>query len=101
MNMMKFQSVILFLSNSLPTKMDNLYRCSKNVGRFTKNTNRILRNINKKLTTKDKKELCADSGMIDVKGRKIGWTRMKQVIEDLGYSVKGMRTNSERYTIIS
>lgn len=41
------QEYQLFLSNSLPTKMDNLYRCSKNVGRFTKNTNRILRNINK------------------------------------------------------
>lgn len=84
-----------------------LFHVDKNNCDYDKSEDKgfIAKYLNKKLSATDKKELCSESGMIDAKGRNIGWTRMKKVIEDLGYSVKDISTRIDgvntRVSIIS
>ena len=60
--------------------------------------------LNKKLTSKDKYEICKVFGLIDTEGRLIKWTRVKIIIESLGFRVQDRRckTNGKqiRYSVI-
>ena len=67
--------------------------------------NYIPKILNKKLISKDKDEICKIFGLIDTKGELIKWTRIKIIIESLGFKVQDGRCKIKgkqiRYSIIS
>ena len=67
--------------------------------------NYIPKILNKKLTSKDKDEICNVFGLIDSKGMLIKWTRVKIIIEALGFKITDGRCNIKgkqiRYSVIT
>ena len=49
--------------------------------------NYIPKILDKKLTSEDKDKICNDFGIIDTEGRLVKWTRLKKIIEALGFKI--------------
>ena len=65
----------------------------------------IRKYCNRKLFTQDKNLLCEDLHKYDTEGRLVKWTRLKKIIEALGFKVQDGRCKIKgkqiRYSIIS
>ena len=56
--------------------------------------------LNRLLSSEEKNRLCMNLGLRNEQGRIRGWTSVKEILIEAGYSITDSRVNNRRYSVI-